>query len=185
MVEGKCSGEILARRCEMNHSKCTKLREVWICWEKPTVTAWPTSPAQEAPAAAAAAAGNTQDPQSPPSHTPHGGRWSQGWLGFPSCDPWQSSISPLGSSQHKQVTDTGSRNSEPHLHQPLFPLNSSPKQAKLSASQRSLHVPEHASPRQPWTTLHRLVLFQLGCRNCLEPLKRIQLCIHCISGLWH
>lgn len=124
-------------------------------------------------------------PTEPPSHTPHGGRWSQGWLGFPSCDPWQSSISPLGSSQHKQVTDTGSRNSEPHLHQPLFPLNSSSKQAKLSASQRSLHVPEHASPRQTWTTLHRLVLFQFGCRNCLEPLKRIQLCIHCISGLRH
>lgn len=185
MVEGKCSGEILARRREMNHSKCTKLREVWICWEKPTVTAWPTSPAQEAPAAAAAAAaGNTQDPQSPPS-TPHkeedGAR--AGWV-FPHAIhgkvPFHHS-GPLSTSKSLTL-DQGILS---HICTSPFSLNSSPKQAKLSASQRSLHVPEHASPRQPWTTLHRLVLFQFGCRNCLEPLKRIQLCIHCISGLWH
>lgn len=179
MVEGKCSREILACRCEIN-SKCPKLRKVWICWEKPTVPAWPTFTAQEPQPAA----GNTPGAhRAPLSH--HPARKAEPRLvGFShiwSMTKFHFTTQVLSAqASHRYWIREFWATSAPAPSLTVPPQNSQ----QLLASQRFLNVPEHVSPKHPWPS-YRLVLFQFGCRNCLEPLKWIKLCIHCILGLWH
>lgn len=179
MVEGKCSREILACRCEINHSKSPKLRETWMCWEKPTVTAWPTSPAQEA---RAAAAGNSPGLTEHPLPTAHKeGGATVGWV-LPHLinDKVPFHHSAPRSTSESLTLDQGILS---HICTSPFSLSIPPPNSQSCWHPNAASTPQNTSPLNTHEPPYRLVLFQFGCRNCLEPLKLIQLCIHCISGL--
>lgn len=133
-MEGKCSGEILACRCEINHCKCPKLREVWLCWEKPT---WPTPTALGIP----------QDSRAALSHCP-----------TRKMEPQLVGFSHIWSKLHVTTQVLSAQASHWHWIREFWATSapsslSIPPQSsqQLSASQCFLNIPEHVSSKYPRT----------------------------------